>query len=275
VRVIDGDGVIVFEKDGLGVSERVTVRVTDGDRVIVLETDSVGVSDRLTVRVIEGDFVIVLETDSVGVSERLTVLVTDGDRVIVLETDELGVSERVTDGVFVGRRLLENDGSFVGRGGMVGNAVLGKIDGNIIRVGSSVAGSSIPLGSSVKRLGRGRIDGYSVIWITTTSVGRAVFTILGIEGYSDLKISGTDGNAEIGISVLIISGTDGYSGTDGISVRRVGSVLGIDPAIDGNSNEDGIIGIVIVIVGTTRGGIDGSLVEGMAGNESVGSIEGS
>ncbi len=212
VLEIDGDFVIVFETEGLGVSERVTVRVTDEDFVIVFEMDGLGVSERVTVRVVEGDF----ETDLVPVG------VADVDRVIVA--------------VFVGERLLENDGSFVGRRGIVGNAVVGNSVGRGRRVGNSVAGSSviprIPEGSSVKILGYGRILGYSVTGRTVRSVGRAVFTISGIDGYSDLKISGTDGisvRGIVGISVFTISGIDGYSGIDGISVRRLGIVSGIVP----------------------------------------------
>ena len=242
----------VFDTDGVAIVLFVIVRVAVLLGVSVLETDGLGVPVRVIVLEIDGDFVIVFETDGLGVSERVTVRVTEGD----FETDlvPVGVADvdRVIVAVFVGERLLENDGSFVGRRGIVGKAVVGNSVGRGGRVGNSVAGSSviarIPEGSSVKILGNGRMLGYSVTGRIVRSVGSAVFRI---------------------------SGTDGYSGTDGISVRRLGIVSGIDPRIKLDGRSEGISGSDgRTVVGISRGGSVGNAVDGIAGRESVGSIDG-
>lgn len=160
---------------------------------------------------------------------------------------------RVIVGVFVGKRLLENDGSCVGSLGIVGNAVVGNSVGRGGRVGSSVCGRAVgSVGSSVGREGNGRRLGYAVSGITVGIVGRAVFRLSGIDGYADETTSGTDGS----------------------SVRRVGIVSGMDPRIGLDGRSDGIAGIDGRVVLRSSTGTVGKTVEGIGGIESVGSIEG-
>lgn len=84
-------------------------------------------------------------------------------------------------------------------------------------------------------------------------VGSAVFRISGIEGYSEEKTSGMLGS----------------------SVRSVGIVSGMDPRIGLDGNSEGIAGIEgKSVIRFSRGGSVGNAVEGIAGIESVGSIEG-
>ena len=238
---------MVFETEELGVPVFVIVLETDGDFVIVFDTEELGVPVRVTVGVTDGDFVIVLDTEELGVPVRVTVGIADGDFVIVFDTDAERDVDRVPVGVFVGVRLLENDGSCVGSLGIVGRAV-----GREGIVGSSVCGRAVGrVGSSVGSVGRAGRLGYSVLGI---AVRKAVLKISGIEGYSDAKTSGMLGS----------------------SVRRVGIVSGIDPRIGFEGNSEGIAGIegsTVVII--SRGGSVGNAVEGIAGIESVGSIEGS
>lgn len=99
-----------------------------------------------------------------------------------------------------------------------------------------------------------------------------------MDGYADESTSGADGSSVrgiVGIAVLIISGIDGYSGTDGSSVRSDGIVSGMDPRIGLDGRSDGIWGIDgKTVVGISSGGRLGKAVDGIAGSESVGSIEG-